>query len=159
MRLASRGVPLLMTAPPAPLVEGLAWYTCTRPADCGTPLLRLGLVNSESWIPILRRTHSSTSTSPVSMAKRGMFPSVRLRGRWVFAAVRTLAWQAWTLTEMTRRHLPSWITTGTAGPTGGLISVNLPSTPVMALTMDACGFEHWSHVAPVVIACTGPLGT
>jgi hypothetical protein len=53
-----------------------------------------------------------------------------------------LFWQAATLSVSTRRHLPSWMTTLTPGPTGGLVSVNCPLTPVVVLTIAGCEVVH-----------------
>ena len=107
------------------------------------------MTNSVSAIPILRSTHSIVSTLPVEMAKRGMLSpgsnSACLRGKRVCASVSTLLVHGVTLSVSTRRHLPSWMTTLTPGPVGGLVSVNLPSMPVVALTIDGCEVVHWSQ--------------
>ena len=60
-----------------------------------------------------------------------------------------------------RRQRPSWITSGMFVPTGTFLRVNLPSTPVTALTSgepEACA-PHLSQETPGVKGCTGALGT
>jgi hypothetical protein len=69
------------------------------------------------------------------------------------------------LREYSRRHLPTWITSGTALPTGTLVSVNVPSTAVEVLTTAPLGnnaeHEHASLPVgtPLGKACSGVCGT
>src|SRR5262245_59688379 len=72
-------------------------------------------VNSESAIPILRSRHSSASALPVVSAILGMCPSLWLRGRRVtFLSLSALSAQLLTVGMVSsRRHLPTWMTSGT----------------------------------------------
>jgi hypothetical protein len=86
-------------------------------------------------MPILRSTHSSASTLPVTIAIRGMSPSVRLRGRRVSVVGSALSTHDATLLMVTwRRQRPIWITSGMLAPTGTSRSTKRPSGPVTALT-------------------------
>ena len=95
----------------------------------------LGAVNSVSSTPILRITHSSASTAPVENAMSGMSPSPLFLGKRVSVAATAVLVHDATLGIFTwRRQRPSWMTSGMLAPTGTFLSVNLPSTPVTALT-------------------------
>jgi len=95
-----------------------ARYMCTRPVPDGT-------VNSASSTPMLRNTHSISSTSPVEIAILGNWvpvrPSVLFLERRVYSAPSAALEQAWEMpagTWITRRHLPALITSSKALPTG-----------------------------------------
>ena len=84
-------------------------------------------------MPIFGSTHSMVSTLPVTTAIFGMLSfgccSACLRGRRVCSWVSAVFWQhAGAGTVICRRHLPSWITTGTCtpGPHGTLVRRKVP---------------------------------
>ena len=111
-------------------------------------------------MPILRSTHSSASTLPVTNAICGMSPSALVRGRRDWSGVSGLSTQGSVLIEICRRQRPSWMTTGMLVPTGTLVSVNLPSGPVVAVTSGSPvrSEPHWSQATPRANAVTVPLG-
>src|SRR6185295_10561150 len=104
-----------LLVPPAPA------YRFTRPVPPAG-------VNSASSIPILRSKHSSASALPVVSAILGMCPSLWLRGNRVwFMSVSGVFEQFATIgTVSSRRHLPTWITSGTSAPIGTFSSEKCP---------------------------------
>jgi hypothetical protein len=76
--------------------------------------------------------------------------SVWLRGRRVSSGASTLFTHGLILTVTSRRQRPVWMTSGIAGPVGGLLRVNLPLTPVTAVMI---GLPDWA--APQVSQATG----
>ncbi len=69
--------------------------------------------------------------------------------------------QAGTLTVICRRQRPSWMTSGMFVPTGMLLIVNLPSTPVTAWTsgLPDTSAPQGVQATPGAKAWTGALGT
>src|SRR5579864_7273364 len=110
--------------------------------------LPLSGVNSALSTPIFKRTHSSGSTEPVETAVSGMSPSLLLRGR--FRSPSGVDIHEGTLTVNTRRHRPSWTTTGTAVPEGTFASVKVPSKSVYVDTsgLPETSAPHCRHEAP-----------
>src|SRR5580704_4530455 len=135
-----------------------------RPAAVGTPPTMLGSTNSLVAMPILESTHSIESTAPVSIAKRGMFPS-----RWVLGRVRCVPYepldalfavQLVTVWVKTRCHLPSCTTT-VVDPLGTLVRVKAPAMLVYAEAYAAGAVQPQTGFAtstPVVGVTTAPTG-
>src|SRR5665213_403229 len=150
MRVFSVGVLVSMTTPPE-LVLPSPWKRLMRP-------LPLGLVNSLWAMPILSRTHSTWSTEPVAMAILGMSPCVWLFGMFMenVVSVQAVVMGTWAWT----RHLPVTATMGMAAPTGTLVRMNLPSTPVVVPTSGSPdgGAPGAGQLTPGVNAATGALG-
>src|ERR1700722_1351072 len=80
--------------------------------------------------------HSSVSALPVETAMSGMLSFVSPAGTVGKKLMLgcALAVHAFTVMVYWRRHLPTWMTSGTLLPTGTLLRVKLPSTAVAALT-------------------------
>ena len=127
----------------------------TRPAPAS-------VVNSLSEIPILRSKHSSASEPPVVSAIRGRWPSLLLRGSRVRSALpTTFAAHAVTLGMVTwRRHLPTWMTSGTSAPLGTSVSTNLPfaSESAVAMGLPDRVTLHRSHETPSGTESSGAFG-
>jgi len=120
-------------------------------------------VNSLSSTPILRSTQCSVSTAPVLNAISGMSlrlspgSPTRLRGKCVCEVVSTVFAQHATFgIVIWRRQRPSWITTGMFAPHGTSVSVNAPSTPVVAVTSGEPDTSELqlSHATPGANAIT-----
>src|ERR1700712_913349 len=124
IRLLSLVVEVLITAPPEPALPS-PWKRLIRPPPPG-------LVNSLWSMPTLSRTHSTWSTEPVAIANFGLSPWVGFLGmlmeNGVSAQAVVTGMTAWT------RHLPVTATMGMLAPTGTLVKMNLPSTPVVVPT-------------------------
>ncbi len=121
----------------------------------------LGRVNSASSMPILRITHSSESTAPVTKAMSGMSPSLLLRGRRVSVEPTTVFVHEATLGITTwRRQRPVCMTSGMFAPTGALRMVKAPFTSVMALTSGEplTLSLHCSQATPAAKGITGAFG-
>ena len=90
-----------------------------------------------------------------------MSPSALVLGKRVSDAATAVLVQAVTVGITTcRRHRPIWITRGMFAPTGMLVSVKLPSAPVVVLTSgEPDAMRQLSHETPAVKAATGALGT
>jgi hypothetical protein len=117
-------------------------------------------VNSAWSTPIFNRTHSSASTEPVSIAVKGMSPSLLLRGMWMSPA--TFAVHCVMLKVTCRLQRPSWMTTGTLLPYGTFVSVKVPSAAVVAAAMGVpvtSALQDAAHWTPCENGCTAVFGT
>ena len=119
-------------------------------------------------MPTLRSRHSSTSAEPVVSAIFGRCPSLWLRGSLNRStSVSGVFVQAGTLSIVTsRRHLPTWMTSGMLVPTGMSPSVNAPVTSVLAIAIGSpdssdvpVSGSHGSQLGPSAIGASGLFGT
>src|SRR5580658_9738781 len=116
-------------------------------------------VNSLWATPIFRSTHSIASQLPVEIAVSGMFPSASVDGmlKTPAAAPASLCSLAVTVVQAlaagmalivnSRRHLPSWMTSGNGIPTGTFGSVKVPLYAVVVETrgVPETSAPHWTQ--------------
>src|ERR1700677_2532350 len=128
-------------------------------APASTPCHVAYDVNSLCATPILRSTHSIGSQLPVEIAVSGMFPSASVDGMLnaPAAAPASLCSLAVTVVHAletgialivnSRRHLPSWMTSGKEIPTGTFGSVKVPLYAVVVETRGSpeTSAPHWTH--------------
>jgi hypothetical protein len=110
-------------------------------------------------MPSLLIKHSRASAAPVVSAMRGRSPSAWRAGkRRVWSGT---AFSAHALTVSTvnwRRHLPTWMTSGTSAPMGGLTRVKWPAVSVSAAATGE-PLTSQAQVAPGLSGASGSLGT
>ena len=105
---------------------------------------------------------------PVETAMSGMLvlvsPAGTVDGSVSILLGSAVSWHAVVCTMNWRRHLPTWMTSGTL-PTGALVSLKLPSTPVaVCTTMPLLKSAPHVHASlpvgtPAGRGCSGPPGT